>query len=92
MVEGVRLGRTNRGGCCAFRLGPVLEVVGKGSSYSIVGRGGVLGGEEGEGGSEEMVIASGGFGRRRLLGAYVGSAILVERSSSFSWSSWPEFV
>lgn len=81
MVEGAGLGRTKRGGCCALRLGPVLEVVGEGSSCSIVGRGGVLDGEEGEGGSEEMVIASGGFVRRRLLVAYVGSVSFVASSS-----------
>lgn len=86
MVEGAGLGRTKRGGCCAFRLGPALEVVGKGSSCSIVGTGGVLGGEEGDGGSEEMVIASGGFVRRRLLVAYVGSVFSVAPSSPTSSS------
>lgn len=33
----------------------------------------MLVGEVGEGDSEEMVMASGGFGRRRLLVGWVGS-------------------
>ncbi len=94
MVEGAGagLGRTKRGGCCAFKIDATLVVVGKGSSCSIVGRGGVLGGEEGEGGSDEMVIASVGFIRRRLLVASAGSGLLVAWSSSRFSSSRSELV
>lgn len=57
----------------------------------MVGRGGVLGGELGEGGSEEMVMAAeAGLGRRRLGFGCVGRANwawLVSFSSPSSSSS-----
>lgn len=91
VVEGAGLRRTKRGGWCVIGVWPVVELR-HFSSCSIVGRGGVLGGEDGEGGSEEMVMASGGFGRRRLLVGCVESVDLAEPWSSLSSTSRSELV
>lgn len=84
VIEGVGWGRTKRGAWCGIGVWAVVRC-GKGSSCSVVGRGGVLVGEED--GVEEIVIASGGFGRRRLLVGCTGSADRVDASSACCSSS-----
>ena len=98
---GLGSGRTKRGGWWVVDVVDVVEVWNcgagtgsEGSSSSIVGWRGVVGGEVGDGESEDMIIASAsasrGLGRRRLDVGWVDSAkceaLLSCNSSSSSRS------
>ena len=87
VTDGLGVGSTNRG-----RAGwsKSLYKTGSGVSFSTEGYGGVVGGGDGEGESEETMTASGGFGRRRFEVGWVGRAnvgLLSSNPSTFPLSS-----
>ena len=89
---GLGSGRTKRGSRWVVDVVEVwncgADTGSEGSSSSIVGRRGVVGGEVGDGESEDMIIASasasGGLGRRRLDVGWVDSA---KCDAPLSWNS-----